>query len=87
MTESSRSTRASACSGSTSRGNALSIRPYPSELEETVAIANGTRLLLRPIRPEDEPQLVAAFAQLSPQSIRMRFFSTMRELPHNLAHG
>jgi acetyltransferase len=63
----------------------LSIRPYPSELEETVALADGTRFLLRPIRPEDEPQLVAGFAQLSPQSIRMRFFSTMRELPHSLA--
>jgi acetyltransferase len=63
----------------------LSIRPYPSELEETVAIADGTQFLLRPIRPEDEPRLVAGFAQLSPQSIRMRFFSTMRELPHSLA--
>lgn len=63
----------------------LSIRPYPSELEETVTIAHGTRFLLRPIRPEDEPQLVAGFAQLSPQSVRMRFFSTMRELPHSLA--
>jgi acetyltransferase len=63
----------------------LSILPYPKELEETVAIADGTRFLLRPIRPEDEPQLVAGFAQLSPQTIRMRFFSTMRELPHSLA--
>ncbi len=63
----------------------LSIRPYPSELEETVATADGTLFLLRPIQPEDEPQLVAGFAQLSPQSIRMRFFSTMRELPHSLA--
>ena len=63
----------------------LSIVPYPRELEETVTIADGTRFLLRPIRPEDEPQLVAGFAQLSPQSIRMRFFSTMRALPHSLA--
>jgi len=63
----------------------LSIRPYPSELEETVTVADGTKFLLRPIRPEDEPRLIAGFAQLSPQSIRMRFFSTMRELPHSLA--
>jgi acetyltransferase len=63
----------------------LSIRPYPSELEEMLTATDGTRFLLRPIRPEDEPQLVAGFAQLSPQSIRMRFFSTMRELTHNLA--
>src|SRR5262249_1245446 len=32
-----------------------------------------------------ESQLIAGFAQLSPQSVRMRFFTTMRELPHGLA--
>jgi acetyltransferase len=63
----------------------LSIRPYPNDLEEMVTIADGTPFLLRPIRPEDEPQLVASFAQLSPESVRLRFFSTMRELPHSLA--
>lgn len=63
----------------------LAIRPYPSEIEETVARPDGTSLLLRPIRPEDEPQLVAAFATLSPDSVRLRFFSSMRQLPHGLA--
>jgi acetyltransferase len=63
----------------------LSIRPYPSELEETVDRPGGERLLLRPIRPEDEPRLVEAFAALSPATVRMRFFSGMRELRHGLA--
>jgi acetyltransferase len=63
----------------------LSIRPYPRELEEAITLDDGTALLLRPIRPEDEPELVAGFAKLSPHSVRMRFFSTMRELPHDLA--
>jgi len=63
----------------------LSIRPYPRELEETVTLADGATFLLRPIRPEDEPALVAAFAKLTAHSIRMRFFSGMRELPHSLA--
>ena len=33
--------------------------PYPSELVREVALADGARLLLRPIRPDDEPRLVA----------------------------
>jgi len=63
----------------------LAIRPYPSELEENLSLADGTAFLLRPIRPEDEPQLIAGFATLSPEAVRLRFFSTMRQLPHGLA--
>jgi acetyltransferase len=63
----------------------LAIRPYPSELEEIVSLDDGRTLLLRPIRPEDEPALHAAFAKLTPQEIRMRFFVTMPRLPHPMA--
>jgi acetyltransferase len=63
----------------------LAIRPYPSELEETIARPDGTSLLLRPILPEDEPELVAAFASFSPETVRMRFLSSMRQLGHGLA--
>jgi acetyltransferase len=63
----------------------LSIHPYPRELEGTETTADGTTYLVRPVRPEDEPEFIAAFAKLSTESIRMRFFSVMRELPHSLA--
>ncbi|MGH6933131.1 MAG: GNAT family N-acetyltransferase, partial [Dongiaceae bacterium] len=63
----------------------LSIRPYPRELEQTVTARDGASYFLRPIRPEDEPQLVASFAALSPESVRLRFFAPMRELSHGLA--
>ena len=33
----------------------LAIRPYPAQLEETVRLRDGRAVLLRPIRPEDEP--------------------------------
>jgi acetyltransferase len=33
----------------------LAIRPYPKELEETVLLRGGSTVLMRPIRPEDEP--------------------------------
>jgi acetyltransferase len=63
----------------------LAIRPYPSELEEPVARPGEPSFLLRPILPEDEPQLVAMFGALSPETVRRRFFSGMRQLRHGLA--
>jgi acetyltransferase len=63
----------------------FAIRPYPSELEETIALPDGTKLLLRPVRPEDEPAIQAGFMKLTPQDVRMRFFASMKTLPHDLA--
>ena len=63
----------------------LAIRPYPKELEEEVTLADGRRLWLRPIRPEDEPALVAAFRKLSPEAVRLRFFAPLKELTHQAA--
>lgn len=58
----------------------FAIRPYPAELEETVAWA-GARLVLRPIRPDDTAQHAAFFAALSPEDVRWRMFSSMQGLP------
>jgi len=58
----------------------MAIRPYPQELEQEIAW-QGAPLLLRPIRPEDAPAHVRFFSQLSPDDVRLRFFSAMKELP------
>lgn len=63
----------------------LAIRPYPANLEERFILDDGREFLLRPIRPEDEPCLQSAFKRLSPSTVRLRFFSTIKELPHYLA--
>jgi acetyltransferase len=63
----------------------LAIRPYPRELESAIALPDGTALLLRPIRPEDEPAIHRAFARLSAEDVRLRFFTAMKNLPHALA--
>jgi acetyltransferase len=63
----------------------LAICPYPSELEERLPQPDGRTLMLRPILPEDEPALRQAFAELSPEEIRLRFFSSMRSLTHVVA--
>ena len=65
----------------------LAIRPYPKELEDEVALRDGRTLLLRPIRPEDEPMLIAAFHKASPEAVRLRFFAPIKELTHATAAG
>jgi acetyltransferase len=68
---------------SAERGARLAIRPYPCELEETIALRGGRRVLLRPIRPEDEPAHHAFQAKLEPEDVRFRFFNLVRKLPHS----
>lgn len=63
----------------------LIIAPYPKELEETIRLPDGQTLLLRPIRPEDEPAYVRLFESLPPEDIVMRFLHPMKMLPHSLA--
>jgi acetyltransferase len=60
----------------------LAIRPYPSELEEAVHLADGRELILRPVLPEDEPAFQDAFAKLTPEEIRLRFFAPLKTLSH-----
>lgn len=61
----------------------LAIRPYPGELEEIFSMPSGRKTLLRPIRPEDEPQHYKFIASLSPEDIRFRFFGLVKTLPHS----
>jgi acetyltransferase len=60
----------------------FAIAPYPSELVQRVDW-HGRPLILRPIRPEDEPQHRAFIEQLAPEDLRLRFFSSRRELPRS----
>ena len=58
----------------------LAIRPYPKELEETIRSRDGRELILRPILPEDEPAFQRGMAQLTPEEIRLRFFTPIKAL-------
>jgi acetyltransferase len=67
-------------------GGGLAITPYPSELVEHWTARDGERLTIRPIRPEDAEQHGVFFHRLSPQDIRYRFFTAMREMsPEQMA--
>lgn len=57
----------------------LAIAPYPAELAERWN-AGGETVLIRPIRPEDAEAHAALFARLTPEDVRFRFFSALRDL-------
>jgi len=59
---------------------------YPRELEGTAVLDDGTRVRIRPIRPDDEPRLVEAYSRLSPRSAYQRFFTARRRLPAEWFH-
>jgi len=50
------------------------IHPYPQQYAGTWIDANGDEILIRPIRPEDEPLMVEFNQKLSPDTIYLRYF-------------
>ena len=58
----------------------LTIEPYPNQYTASWQLPDGTAVVIRAIRPEDEALLIAHHATLSEQSIRMRFFSMVKTL-------
>ncbi len=53
---------------------------YPAKFIEDVQLKDGSRVKLRPIRPDDAPRLQQTFTMLSPQTIYMRFLSAAKGL-------
>ena len=60
----------------------LAVKPYPEGFEETILLAEGTAVTLRPIRPEDEPAHSEFISRLSPEDSHFRFFHYVRSMPH-----
>jgi acetyltransferase len=52
----------------------LAIRPYPLQYMLPITLKDGIGVILRPIRPEDEPLVVAFHQELSENSVRQRYF-------------
>jgi GNAT superfamily N-acetyltransferase len=59
---------------------------YPRELVHAAVLKDGTRLRIRPIRPDDEPRLVDLYGRLSLHTAYQRFFAVMRRLPPDWYH-
>ncbi|MFO8232485.1 MAG: bifunctional acetate--CoA ligase family protein/GNAT family N-acetyltransferase [Longimonas sp.] len=61
------------------------IRPYPHQYEDTWTTEEGREVRIRPIRPEDEPNLVDFHKALSERSVYLRYASLMK-LDQRVAH-
>ncbi len=56
----------------------FAIRPYPTQYITPSTLKDGQSVILRPIRPEDEPMLVQFHQGVSEQSARLRYFGHMK---------
>jgi acetyltransferase len=56
----------------------LAIRPYPTRYVAPWTAKDGTELMIRPIRPEDEPLLVKFHETLSERSVYQRYLHLMK---------
>jgi RimJ/RimL family protein N-acetyltransferase len=56
-----------------------------ARFDRGLTLRDGTRVRMRPIRPDDAPRLVAAYDRLSRDTRYQRFFSVMRRLPPDWA--
>jgi acetyltransferase len=63
----------------------LAIRPYPTRYVSPWTMQDGTRVTIRPIRPEDEPLMVKFHETLSERSVYFRYFHAM-QLTQRIAH-
>jgi acetyltransferase len=61
------------------------IRPYPRQYMDTWTTRSGKEISIRPIRPEDEPQLVEFHERLSERSVYLRYASMM-QISQRVAH-
>ena len=61
------------------------IRPYPVQYGGHWTAKDGTKVSIRPIRPEDEPMMVAFHERLSERSVYFRYFHLLN-LSQRTAH-
>jgi acetyltransferase len=55
----------------------LAIRPYPAQYVEKWTMKNDEEVIIRPIRPEDEPLMAAFHQTISERSVNLRYFYPM----------
>jgi len=62
----------------------LVITPYPTRYVTTWRMKDGTEVTLRPIRPEDEPLEHELLSTLSEETLRVRFFTILKDISHEM---
>jgi acetyltransferase len=64
----------------------LAIRPYPQHYGTVYTLADRTPILVRAIRPEDEPMMVRFHGTLSDESVYFRYFTHVT-LEQRISHA
>ncbi len=62
----------------------LVITPYPTKYIRLWRLRDGREVLLRPIKPEDEPLEYELIKGLSEETSRFRFFQVVKEVTHEM---
>ena len=62
----------------------LSITPYPTRFIMNWTLNDGTEILLRPIRPEDEPLEYELLTSVSAETLKGRFFQNIKNITHEM---
>ncbi len=60
----------------------LSICPYPDQYIDIFKLKDGPGVIIRPIRPEDEPLMEELLRDSSEQTLMMRFFRKISDISH-----
>jgi acetyltransferase len=60
------------------------ISRYPSKYMKNIKLKDGTPVLLRPIKPEDENMWQEMFDTFSDEAVRFRFFRRIKNTPHEM---
>jgi len=63
----------------------LAVRPYPEEYVAERTLKDGTPVILRPIKPEDEPMWHELLGSCSTQSLWFRFSYLFKQTTHEMA--
>lgn len=63
----------------------LLLRPYPERYNKSITLVDGTKTLLRPIKPEDEPLWLEMLGNCSKESIYSRFRYNFHYDSHEIA--
>jgi acetyltransferase len=63
----------------------LAIRPYPTQYISPWTMKNDMSVIVRPIRPEDEPLMIQFHKTLSEESVYFRYFHLIK-LSQRIAH-
>jgi acetyltransferase len=62
----------------------LTISPYPNQYESYWMLRDGTPIIMRPVKPEDEPLVEELLRNCSEETIYFRYFRLVKKWTHDM---